>query len=222
MVGDPYAMPDDPYHGHGGRNPQRPGRGKLLLIGGGALAVIILIVIVGVSLAGGSGPQSSSPSNTSSSSPQSTSPASASEQAAAVNNVLSASGATRSSLGSPVGQVRKCTNLPGAVSQLQAVVSQRNAEVRQASALSTAALSNGAEVKSDLVTALRTSLTADSDYLTWAQQESSGCKPGGTTNAYNAAVSTDSQAAAAKQTFAGVWNPIAATYGLPKQTADTF
>jgi Protein kinase domain len=224
MVGDSYAMPDDPYHGHGGRNPQRPGSGKLLLIGGGVLAVIILIVIVGISLAGGPAPQSSSPSsNTSASSPpQSTSPASASEQAAAVNNVLSASGATRSSLGGPVGQVRKCTNLPGAVSQLQAVVSQRNAEVRQASALSTAALSNGAEVKSDLVTALRSSLTADSDYLTWAQQESSGCKPGGTTNAYNAAVSTDSQAAAAKQTFAGVWNPIAATYDLPKQTADTF
>ena len=105
---------------------------------------------------------------------------------------------------------------------MQTVVSQRNTEVKQASALSTAALPNGAQVKSDLLTALQASLTADSDYLAWAQQERSGCKPGGTTSSYNAAISSDSQAATAKQTFAGVWNPIAATYGLPKQTDDTF
>jgi hypothetical protein len=103
-------------------------------------------------------------------------------------------------------------------------VNQRSAENNQASALSTAALTNGAVVKSDLVAALHSSLAADSDYLTWAQQESSSCKPAATTStpAYSAAVSADSQAASAKQTFVSVWNPVAAAYNLPKQSANSF
>lgn len=218
--GDQYPMPGDLHRGRPRRNPQQAGRGRLLAISGAVIVAIIVIVVAGIALSGGSGP--SSPSSNASAASSSAPAASASEQAAAVNNVLSASGATRVLLSAPVSQVRKCTNLTGAVSQLQNVVNQRNAELKQAEALSTAALSNGTVVKSDLVGALRTSLTADSDYLTWAQQESSGCKPGSTTSAYNAAISTDSQARAAKQTFVGVWNPVAANYDLPKQTADTF
>ena len=68
----------------------------------------------------------------------------------------------------------------------------------------------------------RTSLAADQDYLTWGQQESSGCTPGGQTATHAAALAEDSQATSAKRVFVGVWNPIAASYGFPQQSATTF
>ena len=94
------------------------------------------------------------------------------------------------------------------------MVNQRSTEYKKASALSTAALANGATVKSSLMTALRNSLDADRDYLTWAQQQlNSGCTPTAQSSAYIAANSADQQADAAKEAFVQVWNPIAARHG---------
>jgi hypothetical protein len=136
-----------------------------------------------------------------------------------VSNLLGSSAAARQVLENAVSQVRACTNLSGAVSQIQNVVNQRNSQYERASALPTAALASGAIVKSDLVTALRDSLDADRDYLTWAQQQlDTGCTPGAQSGAYNTAYDADQQANAAKAQFALVWDPVAARYGVSQQS----
>jgi len=221
---DPYTLPRGPRRPPSGRYPRRAGRGRQFVVGSAvALVVAVVVVVAVIVLSRRSGtPQAGPPASPNASAASSANAANAPAQAAAVNNLLTASASTRTSLAAAVGQVRKCTNVPAAVTQLQNVVNQRNTEVRQATALSTAAITNGGTVKSDLVAALRSSLAADSDYLTWAQQESPACKPGVNTPAYNTAVAADSRAVAAKQTFVAVWNPVAMTYNLPAQTTNTF
>lgn len=136
-----------------------------------------------------------------------------------MSKLLGSSAATRLTLQSAVTQVRACTNLSGAVSQIQNVVDQRSSQYQQASALPTTALASGALLKSDLITALRDSLTADRDYLTWARQQlGGGCAPGAQSAAYATAFNADQQANAAKAQFALVWDPVAARYGVSQQS----
>jgi Protein kinase domain len=196
--------------------------GKRLVLILAAVAVVVVGIIAGVALSGGSTPSTpAASSNATSPTPSpSTATTLASRQAAAVSSLLSSSAATRRSLEGAVADARNCSNLASATSQIQAVASQRNAEYRRAKALSMGALADGAAVKSDLLAALRASLDADRDYLTWARRElHSGCRPAGRSPAYNAAVSADSQAGSAKATFVQAWNPVAAKYGDPQESA---
>jgi tRNA A-37 threonylcarbamoyl transferase component Bud32 len=222
-----YGGPGEQYGGGPGLppGPRRRSGGKRLVLAATAATVAIIVILVAVLLSRQPGGHPSSllpsrPGSPSVSPPPA--PTSASGQATAINKVLSSSATARKSLPGAVSDVLQCSNLSNAISQIQGVVDQRNNEVTTASALSVSALTNGATVKSGLVAALRSSLTADQDYLSWAQQESSSCQPNAQTSAYQAAVSADSQAAAAKQTFVGVWNPVARTYGLPTQSATSF
>ena len=112
-----------------------------------------------------------------------------------------------------------CANLSGAVRQLQAVVNQRDGQAGRASALPTAALPGGTEVKSKLMAALGSSLAADRDYLSWARQQlTGGCTPTSQSGAYNAAFAASQRADAAKQAFVQVWNPVAARYGIARES----
>ena len=154
-----------------------------------------------------------------SSAPSSPAPALAPQQAAAVDKLLSSSAAAREVLQGAVGQVRSCTDVSGAVVQIRDVVAQRLGQYTQASGLSTAALASGAIVKSDLITALRDSLAADREYLTWAQQElNSGCTPDAQSGAYDAAYRADQRANSSKEAFVQVWNPVAAKYGVQQKS----
>jgi serine/threonine-protein kinase len=194
-----------------------------------AAAVVAAAVAVasGLALSQRSAPARSAPAATSpavsspSARPTSSASASvpASQQAAALSLLLTSSAAARTALHDAVGQVGACTNLPGAVSQLQAVVNQRAGQYSQASALSTSALPDGARVKSALIMALGSSLAADRDYLTWARQQlTAGCTPTGQSSAYAAAYSASQRADAAKQAFVQVWNPVAARYGIKQDS----
>jgi Protein kinase domain len=225
----PGTYPEQPgaYPQQPGTYPQQPRRrlpgGKKLVFAVAAVAVVIAIA-VGLLLSGRSSPTTPTASHGASPGPSSsTGPASAStrasRQAAAVSSLLISSAATRKALEGAVSEVRNCSRLRSATRRIQAVVTQRSTEYRRASALSMAALANGAAVKSDLLAALRTSLDADRDYLTWARQQmASGCTPAGQSSAYNAAVSADQQAGAAKQAFVQVWNPVATKYGVPPES----
>jgi hypothetical protein len=114
-----------------------------------------------------------------------------------------------------------CANPTGGVTQIQQVVRQRRAEYRQAQALSVGALANGAEMKTDLTSALFYSLQADRDYLSWArQQQLSGCSPQAGSGARAAARSADGQASTAKVAFVGLWNPIAPHHGFQTRSSD--
>ena len=233
---DPDAGLDPgPAEGWGDPDPEpsarriRP-RGPVLAVG--AAVVVAAAVVSGVALSGRSAPAhpaaatpspaASSPSP-SAASPSATSspsgPAPASQQAAALAALLTSSGAARTALHNAVNQVGSCTNLSGAVSQLQAVVNQRAGQYGRASALPASALPDGPQVKSKLMAALGSSLTADRDYLSWARQQlAGGCTPTSRSSAYDAAFSASQRADAAKQAFVQVWNPVAARYGIAQES----
>ncbi len=219
----------------GGADPERSARrlrarGPVLAVG--AVVVVAAAVVSGVVLSGRSAPAhpaaatptpaASSPSPTQSSpsaASSPTEPVTASQQAAALKELLTSSAAARTALHNAVTQVGACTNLPGAVSQLQAVVNRRAGQYDRASTLSTAALPGGTQVKSKLLAALGSSLTADRDYLSWARQQlTSGCTPTSQSSTYNAAFSASQRADAAKQAFVQVWNPVAARYGIARES----
>jgi serine/threonine protein kinase len=220
----PGPVSADSMSGPGGPAPQqlrrRPGVISLILA---VAAVAIAAAAVAVGVAHSNRPAPGTPAISSpvaSSAPSSSSASTlATRQAAAVNNLLDSSAATRKALHGAVNQVSNCTNLSTAVSQIRSAVNQRSSENNQASALSTAALASGARVKSDLIAALRNSLDADRDYLTWAQQQLySGCTPSGQSSAYEAAHNADQQADASKEAFVQVWNQVAAQYGVQQKS----
>jgi serine/threonine-protein kinase len=221
--------PGDPDPGPSARRIRT--RGPVLAAG--AVVVVAAAVVSAVALSGRSAPAhpaastpaatASSPSPSSSpslSSPSAASaPVTAAQQAAAMSALLTSSAAARTALHNAVTQVGTCTNLSGAVSQLQAVANQRAGQYGRASALPTAALPGGAQVKSKLLAALGSSLTADRDYLSWARQQlTGGCTPSSQSSAYNAAFSASQRADAAKQAFVQVWNPVAARYGIAQKS----
>ena len=213
---------------------------KPVLIGAAAVVVAAAAIAAGVALSGQpsrqptaasrpatSAPATSAPPSSASASPSASASASSpppprpSQQAAALGTVLTSSAAARTTLHNAVGQVVACTNLSGAVSQLEEVVAQRSSEYGRASALTTSALPRGAAVKSELMAALSSSLTADKDFLAWARQQlAGGCTPSSQSTTYNAAFSASETADAAKQSFVDVWNPVAAKYGIRQDSAD--
>jgi len=202
------------------------------VLAAGAVAAVAAAVAFGVALSGGSAPAhpaAATPTPTASSPHPSLSspsaaaspsaPVTAPEQAAALGALLTSSAAARTALHNAVTQVGGCTHLPGAVSQLQAVVNRRAGQYDRASALSTGALPGGAQVKSKLLAALDSSLTADRDYLSWARQQlSGGCTATSQSSAYNAAFSASRRADAAKEAFVQAWNPVAARYGIARES----
>jgi hypothetical protein len=224
----------------GSEDETRPGRSRVVkpVLIGAAVVIAAAAIAVGVALSGqpsrqptaASSPATSAPPTSAPPSPASASPTAsasspprprASQQAAALGTVLTSSTAARTTLHSAVGQVVACTGLSGAVSQLRDVVAQRSSEYGRASALTTSALPQGTAVKSELMAALSSSLTADKDFLAWArQQQTGGCTPSSQSSAYNAAYSASETADNAKQSFVDMWNPVAAKYGIRQDSAD--
>jgi serine/threonine protein kinase len=225
--GDPDAMDDQ---NGPEREPSAPRSRVPRLILAAAAVLVVAGVASGVALSEQSTPASSAvalptaslratPSLSPSLSPASTS-SPAFEQAKALSMLLTSSTAARTALHDAVTQVRACTHLARAASQLQGVVNQRVGEYSQASALPTSALPDGAALKSELIGALSSSLKADRDYLTWARQQLAGrCTPSDQSSAYKAANGASMVANAAKAAFVQVWNPVAAKYGIKSDSA---
>jgi serine/threonine protein kinase len=220
---DPMDWPESLFRPPPAQPPlsRRPGRRLILAVAAGT--IVVVLIIVGVFLLQGSS-SPGHPAGASSPGPSPSAPAAtvASRQAAAVNVLLGSSATARKNLVGAVADVHSCARVAAAVGQIQQVVNQRSTEDRRASGLSMAALANGATVKADLLAALRSSLQADRDYLTWAQQQLARCRPGAPSRAYTAAIGADQQAGTAKETFVRAWNPVAARYGLPAETTSSF
>jgi hypothetical protein len=131
-------------------------------------------------------------------------------------NSLLSSGATSSELLSEATtDAKNCSSpvLANDVNEIQVVRNQRNSELTQAQSLTVADLPNGSQLQADLIAALQDSLTADGHYLTWAQQQAnpSTCVDNSTPPQAGA---DNARASADKNTFLGLWNPIAAQYSL--------
>ena len=160
--------------------------------------------VVAASLTGTSSPSVQAPS--------------ASAEATDVSNVLASGDNSDGLLVSATNNAQNCVDLPRSVRQIRQVRDQRQAEYDQAQTLQTGALSNGAELKSDLTQSLSASLSADNDYLTWAQQQEADCQAG---TAPPGISSANTQALNDKTSFIGLWNPIAEQYGLQQETTST-
>src|SRR5262249_1677227 len=118
-----------------------------------------------------------------------------------------------------VSDVQSCGNLSSDITQLQQIASARSGELGSAQNLQVLAISNGEQLKSQLLTALQISLRIDRDYLTWArEQQSAGC--GSYSSAYAEANNLDPQATSDKGTFLNTWDPIARQYSLMQFSAD--
>ncbi|MFE5137791.1 hypothetical protein ACFRDV_08935 [Streptomyces fagopyri] len=243
----PYA-PQAPYGaqapgmpgGPGGRAATRRGaapeggggrsRSRVPLIAAVGIGIVVLGVGAGALLSGGGGGGggadggsknvSATAGATDGSASAGADPAKA--QAVELDKLLADSNNSRDSVVKAVENVKACNNLGQAAGDLRGAAKQRAGLVTRLSALSVDKLPNHAALTAALNNAWQASASADNHYAAWAEQVGGkkGCKGGharttGQTQAANAASGT---ASAQKAKAAGLWNAIAAKYGLTKRT----
>ncbi|QYX79295.1 hypothetical protein [Streptomyces akebiae] len=228
------------HGGHGGHAGRASGRRESGGGGGGRTrSRVPLIALVGVGIAvlgigagalmAGSGDDSSPSDNkpvSASGAPEESASASADparEQAVALDKLLADSGDSRSSVIKAVADIKTCSNLGQAATDLRDAAKQRNDLVTRLGALSVDQLPNHEALTTSLTKAWKASASADNHYAAWADQTAGkkGCKKGqarttGQTQAGNQASAT---ASAEKTKAAELWNEIAKTYTLTERQA---
>ncbi len=190
---------------------------RAILIGAGLCLVAAIAIPVALS---GVGAHTSAPGTVTSNSNSGTSGSNGSEsdQATAMNSLLQDSSNSRTSVESSVQEVQNCSDIADGTSGLQQVVSERSTELSEADNLSTGAMPNGATLKSDLIGAIKNSLDADNDFLSWAQGVG-GCSGSAPEDSnYQAAMNASSTAVSYKNDFVTLWNPIAQSQGFSTLT----
>lgn len=142
----------------------------------------------------------------------------AKSQVLAIDQVISSSSASKSTLGDALDDVSACRGLSQALADLKAVRDGRAAQLAQAQALVVDAIPNGEAIRDALVLALQHSHSADNAFVAWAENAAAtgNCRQN---DNYRAGVSRSADAQAAKRAFVNLWNPLARQYGLPERTA---
>ncbi|MER5976868.1 hypothetical protein ABT142_10085 [Streptomyces sp. NPDC001857] len=232
-----YTPPGDGSGGRRGRRDDDHGRGRDSRTGSrlpmiAAIGVAIAVVGVGAGAllgAGGDGGDKGEDNQTvAASAPATEGSASASadgaeQQAIALDKLLSDSGSSRATVISAVADVKACTDLAQAATDLRGAAQQRNQLVTKLSALSVDQLPNHAALTDALTKAWQASASADDHYAAWADQvagdKKRNCKKGQArstpqTQAGNRASGT---ASTQKTRAAQVWNEIARKYGLTER-----
>ncbi|MFE1798484.1 hypothetical protein ACFW9L_20300 [Streptomyces sp. NPDC059517] len=213
----------DGDHGRGGRS-----RSRVPLIAAVGVGIAVLGIGAGALLSGGGGEEDKGDENTTvaATAPATDGSGSSSagpeeKQAVALDKLLADSGNSRDSVVKAVDNVRKCTNLGQAASDLRNAAEQRNGLVTRLAELSVDKLENHAQLTAALKSAWKASAAADTHYAAWADQAAGkkGCNKGqarstGQTAAGNreSGTATTQKAKAAK-----LWNSIAQTYGLTER-----
>jgi hypothetical protein len=208
-----------------------------------AIAVLIVIVLLAASRIGHRGTANATPAATGALTPTSqvgssgavhssgkasssgsTTPANHQRglaQATTIAGYLTRSGQARQGIGAAISAISGCTNVASAVTTLHNAAEVRAGIVTALANPDVSALPNGTAAVADLRRAMQASANADRHYAAWGQAMT-GCHGQARHNAdFAAAQQSDTVATAAKERFAGEWNPIAATYGLSSQNADT-
>jgi len=146
------------------------------------------------------------------------------QQATVLQGLLQQSTSDRSQVVSAYDDIVNCGSSEG-LSEDEQVMNQaqssRQSLVNQLDTLSLGALPGG--MITDLVNAWNASASADGYYAGWAADESSninGCTDDDTSDSnFQAASSSDTTATDAKETFAGLWNPVAQQFNLTQYQA---
>lgn len=141
-------------------------------------------------------------------------------QAKEVNRLLSSSTSARSGLSEALDAAARCES--AGPSRIEEITESRRTQLSAARSLTVSALTDGAQLKDALVTALDASYQADRAFLAWARKlAASGC-PGAVREHRDYLRGLDWSRAAqeAKARFARSWRPIAETYDLTAWKAD--
>lgn len=142
-------------------------------------------------------------------------------QASRIAGFLTHSAQTRASIHAALSAISDCTHIASAVSTLRNAAEVRTHILTALASTEVSALPHGTVAVADLRQAMRASANADRHYAAWGQTVA-GCHGHAPHNAeYAAAYQSGTVADLAKQRFANEWNPIAVTYGLAKQNANT-
>lgn len=210
---------------------QRPHRSRAT--GGvvlSALAILVVIVVLAaVRIAhrdtAQTPPATRAPTSTHPTSPVRSSPTISPQtglaQATAIAHYLTESQQARQGIGAAISSIGTCTDIASAVTTLRNAAATRSRIVTELASTDVGSLPNGAAAVADLSQAMQTSSEADQHYAAWGSAVT-GCHGHAPHNAdLAAAQQADTAATRAKQRFAAAWNPIAARYGLPEQSADT-
>ncbi len=140
-------------------------------------------------------------------------------QAAALDALLDASGASRAKLNAAIGRVGDCRLIEQAITDLRTVGTERQAQIDSVAAFDLSALPEGGQLRALLTEALGYSLAADRSFVLWGQAvQGSGCDGGGSGH-YQEAQRQSKLASDTKARFLAVWNPVAARHGLRQRTA---
>ena len=145
------------------------------------------------------------------------------EQAVALDKLLADSGDSRNSVIKAVADIKSCSNLGQAATDLRDAAKQRNDLVTRLGELSVDQLPDHEALTTSLTKAWKASAAADNHYAAWADQVAAKkgqlCKKGqarstGQTQAGNRASGTASEQ---KKSAAQLWNSIAREYGLTER-----
>jgi hypothetical protein len=149
-------------------------------------------------------------------------PALARQQAVTLDNLLSATKASRGRLGDALNNIDQCQDLAGAAALADQVAAERQSEIGQVQALSLNALTDskgqpaGENLRNLLIQALTVSIQADHGYAAWARALTDNCGAPAPHDAnWQGADAASQQATQVKMAFLSVWNQVALTYGLP-------
>ncbi|MER6104231.1 hypothetical protein ABT115_18350 [Streptomyces sp. NPDC001832] len=145
-------------------------------------------------------------------------------QAEALDELLADSNDSRAAVVGAVENIKTCTDLDQAATDLKGAAQQRRDLVTRLERLTIDKLPNHAQLSASLTKAWQASAAADEHYAAWAGQVKSGkkfCKHGKarTTSETQQATVQSGEASKAKQEASGLWNSIASKYGLTQRAA---
>lgn len=145
-------------------------------------------------------------------------------QAEALDKLLADSNNSRSAVIRSVENIKQCQNLDQAATDLHGAAEQRRGLVTRLQGLTVDKLPDHADLTSSLTRAWQASASADDHYASWAQQVKGkkGCKGGKARNTGQTALANraSGDATRAKKEASGLWNTIAAKYGLTERRSD--
>jgi hypothetical protein len=145
-------------------------------------------------------------------------------QAEALDKLLADSNNSRSAVIRSVENIKQCKNLDQAAADLSSAADQRRALVTRLEGLTVDKLPDHDRLTASLTTAWQASASADDHYAAWAKQAKSKkvCKGGSARSTSQTAQGNraSGEATKAKLEASGLWNKIAAQYGLTQRRGD--
>ncbi|GAA4914531.1 hypothetical protein ACFPM3_22705 [Streptomyces coeruleoprunus] len=223
------AYQQQPAYDDGYDEPAPRRSSKLPLVAAVVIGCAVVGLGAGALLSGGDGEEKGKGDTTgiaAASSPTPSAPAQppadpAKAQAEELDKLLADSGSSRATVISSVENIKRCSELDKAASDLRAAAQQRRGLVTRLQAIKVDKLPSHTELTAALTKAWQASAEADDHYAAWAEQVKGrkGCKDGRaryTGRTAQAGVASG-EATTAKQQAARLWNGIAETHGLTKR-----